>query len=116
MEEKQIVDINVLPNLTGTEKQVKWANDIRERALKAVDCAMVEKREWANSAKKEVNRISRNKKVDDLIDKFNHMFLYNDLAKIWIERRCTMKNADSIELNLEYIELHYKQEVKRMNV
>ena len=69
-----------MPALTGSEKQVSWANDIRDRALKAIESTVPYATQ--QSHKDIIGRIKKNiaSKTD---------------AKFWIDNRYRMPRAFS---------------------
>lgn len=89
-----------LPQLTGSEKQIAWATTIRIHTLEYVEEFLNKKREWADSAQKEENRLSRNKKVDDMEIELNKVLSINS-SKFWIEKRISLENVENIINNAE---------------
>ncbi len=39
-QKSSLIDISKMPDLTGSEKQVKWASDIREKAVQKINSAL----------------------------------------------------------------------------
>lgn len=89
-----------LPQLTGSEKQIAWATTIRIHTLEYVEEFLNKKREWANSAHKEENRLSRNKKVYDMEKEVNKILSITS-SKFWIEKRMSLENIENIINNAE---------------
>lgn len=96
-----------LPPLTGSEKQIAWATTIRLHTLEYVEECLAQKKEWANSAHKEENRLSRNKKVDDMEEAANKILSINS-SKFWIEERTSLKSIENIINNAEVWIKKYK--------
>ena len=77
----------ILPNLTGTEKQVKWANDIRNNLLAQMISKKVNFGAIESAAKDELppDVGNREKLVKTSIEFMEA--IYNDSAKWWIDNR-----------------------------
>ena len=87
MEEKKLIDINELPALTGTEKQIKWANDIREKMIVKTD-------EFIKSLSSEIESKNgyeawRQQKLKfvALVAKTKVQMLEEESAAFWIDKR-----------------------------
>ena len=64
-----------LPDLTGSEKQVAWANTIREKAYKALDC---------------LKPFSTNDKTEAMMDDWKEKLDAHTESKWWIDKRYDM--------------------------
>lgn len=91
MEEKQIIKVNELPKLVGTEKQVAWAMSIREKFFEKVNEYFKEEQRYIET-KEGMARKNRMRKFEKVVDVCNYLFKEKETAKWWIENR--------------YIELH----------
>lgn len=64
-----------LPELTGSEKQIAWANTIREQAYKALDC---------------LKPFSTNDKTEAMMDDWKAKMDAHTESKWWIDKRYDM--------------------------
>lgn len=71
-EEKQMIE------LKGSEKQIKWANDIRENAIEKIGTVIKEIEEWANLKR------GRSMGYAIYVEIFEEM-KDNDSARFWID-------------------------------
>lgn len=78
----------------------EWRITQLEKELCPICYEKDKKREWDNSAHKEENRLSRNKKVYDMEKEVNKI-LSIDSSKFWIEERTSLENVENIIKNAE---------------
>lgn len=64
-----------LPDLTGSEKQVAWANTIREGAFKALDC---------------LKPFTANEQAREMVESWRTRMTSENSAKWWIDNRFDM--------------------------
>lgn len=64
-----------LPDLTGSEKQVAWANTIREGAFKALDC---------------LKPFTDNEQAREMVESWRTRMTSENSAKWWIDNRFDM--------------------------
>lgn len=86
MEEKQIIKVNELPKLVGTEKQVAWAMSIREKFFEKVNEYFKEEQRYIET-KEGMARKNRMRKFEKVVDVCNYLFKEKETAKWWIENR-----------------------------
>lgn len=67
-----------LPDITGSEKQISWANSIREGAYKALDCLMP---------------YVKNDDAKKLVESWRIKMNAQTTAKWWIDKRFSMPKA-----------------------
>jgi len=90
-----------LPDLTGSEKQIAWANTIREKAYEALDCLMpfasVEKLKvlvghWRRDMDAQMKEkcLASTEIIKPLFDGFKNKMDAQTEAKWWIDNRYSM--------------------------
>lgn len=83
MEEKKLVD--ELPDLIGTEKQIKWAMDIRLKLFEEASKYFKEEKRYIET-KEGKEYENKMKKFQKVVDVCNYLFKEKDTAKWWIEK------------------------------
>lgn len=92
-----MIENNVLPALTGTEKQIKWAEDIRKQALKIFE------QEAVLFNNQEFKEKYENWKMKNDVDAYsmydNYQRIQNETkASEWINMRSIFEELDDIQL------------------
>lgn len=101
--------VGIMEEMKGTEKQVKWANDIRERVITLQD--------WVMENTKDVKTSKKRPEAKEIVINEMNEVLNNNDAKFWIDNFQNIRGTNDIGYLYDYtrgmsnvIELnHYSQ-------
>lgn len=85
MEEKQLIDVSELPDLLGTEKQIAWATDIRNKFSEEALRYLKEEQEYIKKKEGTIQKI-RIRNYNKVLEVCNTFLLENENSKWWIEK------------------------------
>lgn len=86
-----------LPELTGTEKQVAWANTLRVQAIQKIDEYIQELEEKAEGTQKPEIKEKRKNRLDEIYKSYSYALNNFTTASFWIDKRSYM-SKELIEL------------------